>query len=176
MEEDHNWTILWKNHIRLKSLFEAVFIYFSISILMCLIACQWGSLIIPSLAHLSPQTKHDIIHQDESVGHDGLWPVQHHTTFNLVTPLIGHLSRDVVCSYWEIHTNNLKTMCFNVLWEKVVQYTVPHFHHKLCLGQFLTCRFGPREHEGTSAAAPHLLIAGVEVNTVDSKGPQVGDV
>lgn len=53
--------------------------------------------------HLSPKTKLDLVHQDESVGHDGLWPVQHHTTFDLFTPLINHLSGDVICFDWESH-------------------------------------------------------------------------
>lgn len=40
----------------------------------------------------------------------------------------------------------------------------------------LTCRFGPGIDKGSSTAAPNLLIAGMEVNTVDSEGPQVGDL
>ena len=40
----------------------------------------------------------------------------------------------------------------------------------------LTCRFGPGEDKASSATAPHLLIAGMDVNTVDSEGPQVGDL
>lgn len=43
-------------------------------------------------------------------------------------------------------------------------------------GQFLTCRLGPGKDESPSAAAPHLLIAGMEVNAVDSEGSQVGDL
>lgn len=31
--------------------------------------------ITPNLTHLSPETERDLVHQDESVGHDGLWPV-----------------------------------------------------------------------------------------------------
>lgn len=56
------------------------------------------------LTHLSPQTESDLIRQDESVGHDGLRPVQHDTTLHLVTPLVHHLPRDVICSDWETHT------------------------------------------------------------------------
>lgn len=44
------------------------------------------------------------------------------------------------------------------------------------LDRSLTCWFGPCEDEGPSAAAPHLLIAGMEVNTVDSEGSQQGDL
>lgn len=40
----------------------------------------------------------------------------------------------------------------------------------------LTCRFGPGEDERSSAAAPHLLVAGMDVNAVDGEGSQVGDV
>lgn len=40
------------------------------------------------------------------------------------------------------------------------------------LARPLTCWFGPGEDEGPSAAAPHLLVAGMEVNTVDSEGSQ----
>lgn len=57
-----------------------------------------------AVTHLSAQTELDLIHQDESVWHDGLWPVQHHTALNLVTPLVHHLPRDVICSNWETQT------------------------------------------------------------------------
>lgn len=40
----------------------------------------------------------------------------------------------------------------------------------------VTCRFGPGEDKCSSATAPHLLIAGMDVNTVDCERPQVEDL
>lgn len=68
-----------------------------------------GSLVIPRLSYLCLQTKLDLVHQDETVGHEGLRPVQNHTTFNLVTSPIGHFSGDVVCFAWETHNEHLFT-------------------------------------------------------------------
>ena len=44
------------------------------------------------------------------------------------------------------------------------------------LVSFRTCRFGPGVDEGSGTAAPHLLVAGMKVNTVDSEGLQVVDL
>lgn len=63
-----------------------------------------------AVTHLGAQTELDLIHEDESIWHDGLWPVQNHTTLHLVFHLIHHLPRDVICSHWEkknTHTTNL---------------------------------------------------------------------
>lgn len=49
------------------------------------------------MIYLIPQPVLDLIHQYESVGHNGLWPVQHHTPLDLVTPVRYDLSRDVIC-------------------------------------------------------------------------------
>lgn len=79
-----------------------------------------------AITHLSAQTELDLIHQDESVWHDGLWPVQQHTALNLVTPLVHHLPRDVICSDWGNTDISLLQDCvYEVLQEKVSRYTVP---------------------------------------------------
>lgn len=46
----------------------------------------------------------------------------------------------------------------------------------VCEGHSPTCRFGPGEDEGAGAAAAHHLVAGVEVDAVDGKGPQQRDL
>ena len=40
----------------------------------------------------------------------------------------------------------------------------------VCVCDCLTCRFGPGEDEGSSAAATDLLVTGVDVDAVDSEG------
>lgn len=61
----------------------------------------------PSPAHLITQAELDLIHQDESIGHNGLWPVQHHTPLDFVTPLKNHLARDVIRFDWGNRHNHV---------------------------------------------------------------------
>lgn len=112
------------------------------------------------ITHISAQTELDLIHEDESIWPGGRLPVQHHTALHCFSPPQCHLAGDVICSNWETQT------CL-FLWDR---FTIA------CAGvgpgRFLTCRFGPGVDEGSGAAVPHLLVACMEVNAVDSKGLQ----
>lgn len=79
-----------------------------------------------------------------------------------------HLPGDVVCFVWETHTNNH----YNKNKSTFLQNGVTPL---LLQGQLLTCRFGPGVDKRSSAALPHLLIAGMDVNAVDCEGTQGGD-
>lgn len=143
------------------------------------------------MSYLCSQFKLNLIHEDETVGMLGLWPVQKHPVLMSI-PV--HGAWDVVSLFWrakswkrllELPQSQLSGYGskLNLVFTGCLQYFSRIKHRrqsqsKTISGFFssLTCRLGSGEDKLGGAAALNLSVAGVNVNPINGEGLQARDL